>query len=44
MEDATGMQSANATSNKPNGKYVEGNHLYIIKDGTRYNVAGQKVK
>ena len=44
VEDETGIQSANASSNKLDGKYIEGKNLYIIKDGTRYNVAGQKVR
>ena len=44
VEDETGIQSTNAPSNNLDGKYIEGKRLYIIKDGTRYNVAGLKVR
>ncbi len=44
VEDETGIQSTNAPSNNLDGKYIEGKRLYIIKNGTRYNVAGLKVR
>jgi len=44
IEDEIGIQNTNATPNKLNGKYLEGKQLYIIKDDTKYNVAGLKIR
>ena len=43
-EDQTGLASPSAEGNPFRGKYLDRDgHIYILKDGTKYNVAGQRL-
>lgn len=44
VDDSTGINAIHNASNRFYGKYLSKGSIYIIKNGVRYNVAGQEVK